>query len=238
MNIALIGYGKMGREIEKVLVSRGHTVVLKIDVDNAHDFTAEKMKAADAAIEFTTPATAYGNIMKCLEYGVPVVCGTTAWLDKYDAVVEECRKRSGTFFYASNYSIGVNIFFNINRRLAAMMERFGEYDVTIEEVHHTQKKDAPSGTAVTLAEGVLDGVSRKNKWVCGTTTEPSELEVAAIRRSIVPGTHTVTWESEVDLISITHQAKSRAGFAVGAVLAAEFIAGKKGVYSMGDLLGL
>ncbi len=236
MKIALIGYGKMGKEIEQILIARGHTIPLIIDLNNTNDLDAAHLQEVDVAIEFTTPSTAYGNVVKCLEAGVPVVCGTTAWLDKLPEVEQLCKEKNGAFFYASNYSIGVNIFFEINRRLAQLMNRFGEYDVTIEETHHTQKKDAPSGTAVTLAEGVLENLDRKQKWVCGTTTVPEELEVVAIRRSVVPGTHTVTYESDVDALSITHMAKSRRGFALGAVLAAEFLHGKTGIFSMKDLM--
>lgn len=236
MKIALIGYGKMGKEIEQILIARGHTIPLIIDLNNTNDLDAAHLQKVDVAIEFTTPSTAYGNVVKCLEAGVPVVCGTTAWLDNLPQVEQLCKEKNGAFFYASNYSIGVNIFFEINRRLAQLMNRFGEYDVTIEETHHTQKKDAPSGTAVTLAEGVLENLDRKQKWVCGTTTVPEELEVVAIRRSVVPGTHTVTYESDVDSLSITHMAKSRRGFALGAVLAAEFLYGKTGIFSMKDLM--
>ena len=236
MTIALIGYGKMGKEIEQILIARGHTIPLIIDLNNTNDLDAAHLKEIDVAIEFTTPSTAYGNVVKCLEAGIPVVCGTTAWLDKLPQVEQLCKEKTGAFFYASNYSIGVNIFFEINRRLAQLMNRFGEYDVTIEETHHTQKKDAPSGTAVTLAEGILENLDRKQKWVCGTTTVPEELEVVAIRRSVVPGTHTVTYESDVDSLSITHMAKSRRGFALGAVLAAEFLYGKTGIFSMKDLM--
>lgn len=236
MKIALIGYGKMGKEIEQILIARGHTIPLIIDLNNTNDLDAAHLQEVDVAIEFTTPSTAYGNVVKCLEAGVPVVCGTTAWLDKLPEVEQLCKEKNGAFFYASNYSIGVNIFFEINRRLAQLMNRFGEYDVTIEETHHTQKKDAPSGTAVTLAEGVLENLDRKQKWVCGTTTVPEELEIVAIRRSVVPGTHTVTYESDVDALSITHMAKSRRGFALGAVLAAEFLHGKTGIFSMKDLM--
>ena len=236
MKIALICYGKMGKEIEQILIARGHTIPLIIDLNNTNDLDAAHLQKVDVAIEFTTPSTAYGNVVKCLEAGVPVVCGTTAWLDNLPQVEQLCKEKNGAFFYASNYSIGVNIFFEINRRLAQLMNRFGEYDVTIEETHHTQKKDAPSGTAVTLAEGVLENLDRKQKWVCGTTTVPEELEVVAIRRSVVPGTHTVTYESDVDALSITHMAKSRRGFALGAVLAAEFLHGKTGIFSMKDLM--
>lgn len=236
MEIALIGYGKMGREIERIALQRGHRIPLIIDIDNSRDLCPEKLKGIDVAIEFTTPRTAYGNITACLEAGTPVVCGTTAWLERFEEVKRLCNEKNGAFFYASNYSIGVNVFFDINRRLARLMNRFGAYDVTLEETHHTQKKDAPSGTAITLAEGILENLDRKKSWVCGTTTEASELEITAVRRSVVPGIHTVTYESEADLITITHNAKSRQGFALGAVLAAEFLQGKKGVFSMDDLM--
>ena len=182
--------------------------------------------------------TAFQNIVTCLEAGVPVVCGTTGWLDRYAEVEKLCNERKGTFFYASNYSVGVNVFFAVNRRLAELMERFPEYDVTVEETHHTQKKDAPSGTAITLAEGILGNLTRKKKWICGTTTEPAELEITSVRRSVVPGIHTVTYESDADLIAITHSAKSRKGLATGAVLAAEFICGKRGIFTMKDLMGI
>ncbi len=236
MKIALIGYGKMGKEIEQILLSRGHSVPLIIDIDNRADLCAEKMQGIDVAIEFTTPGTAFDNIAACLRLGVPVVAGTTGWMNRFTEAEALCRELGGGFFYASNYSVGVNLFFELNRRLAQLMNRFGEYDVTLEEVHHTQKKDAPSGTAVTLAEGILEELDRKKTWICGTTTVPEELEIAAIRRSVVPGTHTVTYESEVDQIQITHTAKSRRGLALGAVMAAEFLTGKQGIYTMSDLM--
>ena len=236
MKVALIGYGKMGREIEKILLERGHTVVLIVDENNPGDLNPTRLKEVDVAIEFSTPRTAYDNVTRCIECGTPVVCGTTAWLDRYDEAAALCREKHGAFFYASNYSIGVNIFFKINRELARLMNRFGEYDVTIEEVHHTQKKDAPSGTAITIAEGILEELGRKAKWVDGSTTVPDELEIASIRRSVVPGIHTVTYESEADVLSFTHTAKSRRGFAVGAVLAAEFLCGKEGIFTMDDLM--
>ncbi|MCC8088559.1 MAG: 4-hydroxy-tetrahydrodipicolinate reductase [Rikenellaceae bacterium] len=236
MKVALIGYGKMGKEIEKILLSKNHSVELIIDINNPEDFNSENLKKVDVAIEFSAPDAAYSNIVKCIECGTPVVCGTTAWLDKYEDVVKLCKEKNGAFFYASNYSIGVNVFFKINRELARLMNKFNEYDVTVEEVHHTQKKDAPSGTAITIAEGILENLDRKERWICGTTTEPNELEVCAIRRSVVPGIHTVTYESETDLITIDHNAKSRRGFAVGAVAAAEFLCGKTGIYTMDDLM--
>ncbi|MBE9488539.1 MAG: 4-hydroxy-tetrahydrodipicolinate reductase [Bacteroidetes bacterium] len=236
MNIAIIGYGKMGKVIEGILLQRGHSVGVIIDVNNQDDFNKENFKNIDVAIEFTAPTTAFNNITKCLKFGVPVVCGTTAWLDKYDEVAELCKKVDGAFFYSSNYSIGVNLFFKVNKHLAKMMNGFSQYDVSVEEVHHTQKKDSPSGTAVTIAEGILEGIDRKEKWVGETTIKQNELEVLGIRRSVVPGTHTVTWESPVDSIRIEHMAKGREGFALGAIVAAEFLAGKKGVYTMDDLM--
>lgn len=240
MKIALIGYGKMGHEIEKILVSRGHTLPLIIDQDNTDQLTAENLNQCDVAIEFTTPATAFDNIVTCLKAGIPTVCGTTAWLDRLPEVTDLCQQTSGAFFYASNYSIGVNIFFAINRQLARMMNQFPEYDVTLNEVHHVQKKDAPSGTAVTLAEDILAGIDRKTSWHLGTNTDRDKLEVTAQRRAMVPGIHTIVWESDADTITIDHNAKNRSGFAMGAVLAAEYLADKRGtgkVYGMKDLLG-
>jgi 4-hydroxy-tetrahydrodipicolinate reductase len=242
MRVAIIGYGKMGREIERIATERGHEVALVIDVDNAADLSAEKMSSVDVAIEFTAPDAALGNIRKCLEIGVPVVCGTTAWTAHLPEVETLCRERGGAFFYASNYSIGVNVMFALNRELARMMNRFGEYDVTVEETHHTAKKDAPSGTAITIADGIIAALERKSRWVGGTTTAPEELEVTSVRRSIAPGTHTVTYESPVDTLTLSHEIKSRAGLAAGAISAAEFLAaevaaGRSGVYTMGDLLG-
>jgi 4-hydroxy-tetrahydrodipicolinate reductase len=232
----------MGREIERVAFERGHEVALVIDVDNAADLSAEKMTGIDVAIEFTAPDAALGNIVKCLEIGTPVVCGTTAWTAHLPEVEALCRERGGAFFYASNYSIGVNVMFALNRELARMMNRFAEYDVTVEETHHTAKKDAPSGTAITIADDIIAALDRKSRWVGGTTTAPEELEVTSVRRSVAPGTHTVTYESPVDTLTLSHEIKSRAGLAAGAVSAAEFLAGevaagRTGVYTMGDLLG-
>jgi len=236
MKAVLIGYGKMGREIEKVLSERGHSVGLIIDIDNLHDLNPETLKGIDVAIEFSTPDAAFGNITRCLEYGIPVVCGTTAWLERYDEAKALCERKDGAFFHASNFSIGVNVVFRINEMLAQMMNRFPEYDVTVEETHHTQKKDAPSGTAIVIAEGIVGNLGRKSKWVGNTTTVPDELEVQSIRRSTVPGTHTVTYESPEDQIVLAHNIKSRRTLAVGAVMAAEFLQGRKGVYSMKDLM--
>ena len=238
MKAAIIGYGKMGREIERILTERGHEAALVIDTDNAGELDAEHLAGIDVALEFTTPATAYANIRTCLENGTAVVSGTTGWTERLHEAEALCRQHGGAFFYASNYSIGVNVFFEVNRKLAELMNRFGTYDVTVEETHHTQKKDAPSGTAITLAGDILDRIDRKTHWTSGTTTEPDALEIASVRRSVVPGIHTVTYESEADVLSITHCAKNRCGFATGAVMAAEFVAGKKGIFSMKDLLGL
>ena len=237
MKVAIIGYGKMGHEIHNILCSRGHEVALIIDADNTEDLCAEKLSGVDVAIEFTTPATAYDNIVRCLECHVPVVCGTTAWTDKMPQVRELCKQFDGGFFYASNYSIGVNIMFRINRMLARMMNRFPEYDVTVEETHHTQKKDATSGTAVTLSDDIVAELERKAGWMCGVTTDPEKLEVTAVRRSVVAGIHTVTYESEADVVSLSHSAKSRMGFALGAVMAAEFMSvHPQGIYTMDNLL--
>lgn len=236
MKVALIGYGKMGHEIERILVSRGHTVVLIIDRDNSEDLNPKNMVGVDVAIEFSAPSVAFDNIVKTMRCGVPVVCGTTAWLERLNEVKSLCEELKGAFFYASNYSIGVNLMFKVNSILARLMEPFPQYDVTIDEIHHTGKVDAPSGTAVTLAEGVLDGITRKKSWVLGASIEPTELNVGALRRSVVAGTHTVVWDSAVDEITITHRAKSRVGFAEGAVVAAEFLVGKQGCFGMDDLL--
>lgn len=236
MKVVLIGYGKMGHEIEKVLISRGHAVSLIIDKDNAEDLTSAKMCGIDVAIEFSAPSVAYDNVVKTLRCGVPVVCGTTAWVERLEEVKTLCEELGGAFFYASNYSVGVNLMFKINSMLARLMEPFPQYDVTVDEVHHTAKVDAPSGTAVTLAEGILEGVSRKKEWVLGASINPADLNVGAVRRSVVPGTHNVVWDSPVDEIAISHRAKNRVGFAEGAVFAAEFIVGKMGFYTMDDLL--
>lgn len=235
MKIALIGYGKMGKTIEQIALSRGHQVVSVVDVNNPEEFHSDKFKSADVAIEFTTPATAFDNYMKCFASGVPVVSGTTGWLDRIDAIKEKCAKEGNTFFYASNFSIGVNIFFAINKQLAKIMNNFPSYDVKMTETHHIHKLDAPSGTAITLAEGILENMDRKNRWTLETTEQPTDLPIHAIREGEVPGIHEVIYESDVDYISIKHDAKSRTGFALGAVIAAEFTAGKQGFLGMADL---
>lgn len=237
MNVAIIGYGKMGHEIERLLLAAGDSVALVIDKDNAEDINPDKMKGIDVAIEFSAPDAAYDNVVRVIKCGVPVVCGTTAWLDKLPEVQALAKELGGAFFYASNYSIGVNVMFRANRYIAEMMNSFTNYDVTVDEIHHTAKLDAPSGTAVTIADDIVSSLSRKEKWVLGCSTQPEELNVAALRRSIVPGTHTVVWDSEVDELSLTHRAKGRTGFAAGAITAARFLVGKKGYFTMDDLFG-
>lgn len=238
MNIALIGYGKMGKIIEQIALDRGHSVNLKIDLHNIHECTADHLCKSDVAIEFTGPHSAYENVMKCLEAGIPVVCGSTGWLEHYDQVAEYCTKQNGTLLYASNFSVGVNIFFELNRVLAEMMAAQNSYDVRMTEVHHTQKKDAPSGTAITLAEQILTHVSRKATWVNEAPKSTSELFIESVREDPAPGTHAIVYTSEVDDIEIKHTAHNRNGFATGAVMAAEFLQGKKGIFSMKDVLAI
>jgi 4-hydroxy-tetrahydrodipicolinate reductase len=236
MKIALIGYGKMGKTIEEIAISKGHDITLIIDLDNAKDLTAENLQKADVAIEFTTPETAISNILKCFDAGIPVVSGTTGWVNKMQEVKEACIKKDASFLYSSNFSIGVNIFFELNKKLAELMSKH-DYDVTVEETHHTQKKDAPSGTAITIAEQILKELSNKKQWVNYKSDNNEELSVISHRIDPAPGTHAVKYSSAIDDIEIIHTAHSRKGFASGAVLAAEFIKGKKGIFNMNDVLG-
>jgi 4-hydroxy-tetrahydrodipicolinate reductase len=241
MKFALIGYGKMGKAIEQVIIdqNRGDEIILKISEENLHELTADNLKKADVAIEFTRPDSAINNIYLCFSGGIPVVVGTTAWLDKLDEVKKECAAKNGGLFYSPNFSIGVNIFFEINRRLAAIMDRQPQYDVAIAEIHHMDKMDAPSGTAIRTAEVIIDELDRKAKWVLAHSTDArmdQRLLITAKREPHVPGTHIVTYTSEVDEIQVIHQAKTRRGFAEGAVMAARWMAGRKGVYEMKDLL--
>ena len=226
----------MGKEIEKVALERGHEIVSKIDLNSSYSFDDDSFKSADVAIEFTMPESAYNNYLKCFENNIPVVSGTTGWLDKLDDIKQKCENEGQTFFYASNFSVGVNIFFEINRRLARIMNKMEDYDVSMEEVHHTQKLDAPSGTAITLAEDILEAIARKTKWVNEPAKSAGELSIISKREGMVPGIHTVKYDSEVDEIIIHHSAKSRKGFALGAVLAAEFTQNNKGFLGMQDLL--
>lgn len=238
MKIALIGYGKMGREIEKAALDRGHEIVLKLDLANTNEFTAGNLKKADVAIEFTTPRTAVENIKKCFEASVPVVCGTTGWMAQFEEVKKLCLASGQALFYASNYSIGVNLFFRLNEFLATLMKEYPGYAPSMEEIHHIHKKDAPSGTAITLAEQLIGSRGGLNKWALKQDAKPGDLPITALREDEVPGTHTVTYTSEADEIKITHRAFSRRGFAEGAVTAAQWLAGKKGVFGMKDLLNL
>ncbi len=232
MKIALLGYGRMGKEIEKIAISRGHKIVIRKDKDSAID-----INLADVAIDFSVPSSAYNNISNCINNNVPVISGTTGWLDKYDDIVDLCNNKKGAFIYASNFSLGVNIFFELNKQLAKMMSSLEDYSISMEEIHHTKKLDAPSGTAITLAEGIIENTA-KEKWELDKKTSEKNIPIVAKRIPDVPGTHTVWYDSEVDSIEIKHTAHSRKGFALGAVVAAEWIIGKHGVFSMKDVLNL
>lgn len=238
MKIALIGYGKMGKEIEKIARERGHEIVCTIDLNEDDKFSSSEFKSADVAIEFTSPHSALENYKKAFAANVPVVSGTTGWLENLNEVKSACENDGKTFFYASNFSLGVNIFFALNKHLAKIMNQFPDYDVHMEETHHIHKLDAPSGTAITLAEGILKNIDKKDKWALDSVKSENELEIKSFREGEVPGIHTVIYESEADSIRITHDAKSRRGFALGAVLAAEFTKGKKGFLGMEDMLKL
>jgi len=236
MKIALIGYGKMGHTIEKVANERRHTIISIIDIDNQEDFDSPQFLSADVAIEFSQPQSAFENYLKCFERNIPVVAGTTGWLDRWDEIKNLCMKKNHTFFYASNYSIGVNIFFALNKYLAKMMNNFPSYDVRVEEIHHIHKLDSPSGTAITLAGHILENIDRKKQWKEGSEETNEDLLIHSKREGEVPGVHEIIYESDADAIRIQHDAKSRKGFALGAVLAAEFVKGKKGFLSMNDML--
>jgi len=238
MNIALIGYGKMGHMIEGLALQRGHQIVLKINIDNLEDFTKQNLSKADVAIEFTGPDSAFENVKQCIDFGLPVVSGSTGWNAKLKEAKDLCLQQNGSFLHTSNFSVGVNIFFQVNKLLAKLMASQPGYEVSLKEIHHTQKRDAPSGTAVTLAEGVLENIGRKKIWVNHQAQSKDELSIISERIDPAPGTHYVKYTSEVDDIEIIHTAHNRKGFALGAVLAAEFIAGKKGVFTMDDVLNL
>ncbi|RIH64761.1 4-hydroxy-tetrahydrodipicolinate reductase [Mariniphaga sediminis] len=236
MKLALIGYGKMGKEIEKIAVSRGHKIELIIDIDNPHDLTVENLRKCEAAIEFTIPDSAVDNYFKCFAAGIPVVSGTTGWLDRREEVYQKCREMNGTFFYASNFSIGVNLFFELNRTLARLMASRPEYKPEMTEVHHVHKLDAPSGTAISLAEDLIEILPGIEGWTDSDKAGEKQILVKSEREGEVPGTHTLKYESEVDFIEITHSAKNRKGLAFGAVLAAEYSLEKKGILSMKEIL--
>jgi 4-hydroxy-tetrahydrodipicolinate reductase len=247
MKIALLGYGKMGKIIEKIATDRKHEIVLKIDFDNQHELTTENLQKADVAIEFSTPATVLSNIGHCFKAGVPVIVGTTGWYDQLGVVKQQCAEHNAAFLYATNFSVGVNIFFHINKILAKLMNNYPYYEVQVEEIHHVQKLDSPSGTAITIAEGILENLENKNEWVNiltdsnGDTDDnlkAEQLLIESHRIDSVPGTHTVIYDSEVDSIEIKHTAHNRNGFALGAVLAAEWLPGKKGFFSVSDMFNL
>lgn len=231
MKIALLGYGKMGKTIEKIALERGHTIVIKTSQEDGYDISK-----ADVAIDFSVPNAAFFNIVNCFKHGIPVISGTTGWLHNYDKAIEICKKEQGAFLYASNFSLGVNIFFELNRTLSKLMKGQPQYTVSLEEIHHTQKLDAPSGTAISLANDIIDSSDYK-KWSLGAP-KSDEIGITAKRIENVPGTHEITYESTVDSIQIKHTAHSREGFAVGAVIAAEWIHGKKGVFTMKDVLNI
>ena len=233
----MIGFGRMGKAIAAMAPAMGHEVALVIGRDNQQDFSSDKMRNCDVAIEFTHPETAPDNILRCLEAGIPVVSGTTGWLHRLPEIVASAERFKGAFFYASNFSIGVNLFFALNRYLAKMMDSYPEYGVSITEIHHVHKKDAPSGTAITLAEGIIAGLDRKSCWSNLPATNPSVLEIQSLREGEVPGTHEVIYFSETDSILVRHEAHSREGFVKGALFAAAWLPGRQGVFGMEDLLG-
>jgi 4-hydroxy-tetrahydrodipicolinate reductase len=237
MNIALIGYGRMGHEIESIAIKRGHSVKLIIDQDNTNDLNEANLKNIDVAIEFSSPDAAYSNITKCLSEKIPVVSGTTGWLEHYDKVVAICNKNNTSFIHSSNFSIGVNLLIRLNSELAKHMNKYDDYVVSIEEIHHTKKLDAPSGTAIMLANGIIDQHSRYDKWCFEKDKTVDCVPVNSIREGIVPGTHTVTWDSDIDTIRLNHEAKNRKGFATGAVIAAEYIHSRIGVFTMNNVMG-
>jgi 4-hydroxy-tetrahydrodipicolinate reductase len=235
MKIALIGYGKMGKEIEDIALQRGHTIVLIIDKDNSETVTTGELQTADVAIEFSTPHTVLENIKKCLSASIPIVVGTTGWYDQFDAIKKNCAEKNGSLFHATNFSLGVNLFFKVNTYLAELMNKYEDYEVSMEEIHHIHKLDKPSGTAITLANQVIAKIDRKNKWSIDAVSEDS-LFIKDIREGEVPGTHIIKYHSEIDDIEIMHKAHNRKGFALGALIAAEFLNGKKGIYTMSDII--
>jgi len=235
MNIALLGYGKMGKEIEAIALQRNHTIVLKVGKSNADTFSLEDLKKADVVIEFSTPHTVLSNMSKCFDAGVPVVVGTTGWYDSFERVMEECLQKNGSLFHATNFSLGVNLFFKLNSYLAELMSKYDSYDVEMEEVHHIHKLDKPSGTAITLANQIIEKTERKQHWSISDKS-PESLFIKDVREGEVPGTHMIKYSSSVDDIEIMHKAHNRKGFALGAVMAAEYIQGKKGIFTMKDLI--
>jgi 4-hydroxy-tetrahydrodipicolinate reductase len=235
MNIALLGYGKMGKEIESIALQRGHTIVLKVDTSRASGFTTDDLKDADVAIEFSTPHTVIENIKTCFDAQIPVVVGTTGWYDEFEMIQELCLQKNGALFHATNFSLGVNLFFKVNSYLAELMNKYDSYNVEMEEIHHIHKLDKPSGTAISLANQVLEKIDRKTNWSI-TDKNAETLFIKDVREGEVPGTHIMKYTSPVDDIEIMHKAHNRKGFALGAVIAAEHIKGKKGIFTMNDLI--
>jgi len=238
IRIALIGYGKMGKTIESIALERGHTITLTIDIDSQAAFTRENLQQADVAIEFTGPHSARSNILTCLNAGIPTVSGSTGWLQDWDEVAGLCKATNGSLLYASNFSVGVNIFFELNKKLAQLMSNQPAYSISMEEIHHTQKKDAPSGTAITLAEQIMEAIPAKQSWINKASADPAVLPIISKREDPAPGTHSIRYSSAIDDIEIIHTAHSRHGFALGAVLAAEYIHNKQGIFSMKDVLNI
>ena len=237
MNILIIGYGKMGKEIEAILLERDHKIIAKISTENADELEGALNKKPDVAIEFTNPDSAFENIKSCMMHSIPCVSGSTGWLDKFDIIEKECGKNETAFFYASNFSLGVNLFFHLNKQLANLMSAYKGYTPKIEETHHIHKKDEPSGTAITTAKGIINNDDRFENWSLNNS-EPDKINIIAHRLDEVPGTHSVKYDSETDSIELKHEAKSRKGFALGAVLAAEWLQKKTGVFGMEDMLNL
>jgi len=242
MKLALLGYGKMGRIIEQIAIDRGHQIVLRIDALNPEDLTSENLQNADVAIDFSTPGSVLNNIEACFQAAIPVVVGTTGWYDRLPEVEKRCTEGNNTLLYASNFSVGVNVFFHINKMLARIMNQYPQYEVQVEEIHHTQKLDSPSGTAITIAEGIVGEVDRKSEWINelvgddrDVIARPDQLLIESHRMEDVPGTHTVIYSSEVDEIELKHTAHNRTGFALGAVIAAEWLKGRKGFYTASDM---
>ena len=237
MKIAILGYGKMGKVIEKIALKRGHSILLKVNRENL-DFDLKLLKDCDVAIEFSSPESAVNNINKCFDANVPVVVGTTGWYTEFNSVQERCISENKGLLHATNFSVGVNIFYEINKKLAALMDASNQYDVEVEELHHTEKLDAPSGTAITIAEGIIANLDRKVAWKNEVNVSENELAIESIRTKDVPGTHIVKYESDIDVIEIKHEAKNRNGFAFGAIVAAEYMNNKNGVFTMKDVLSL
>lgn len=237
MNIALIGYGRMGHEIEEAARRRAHSISAIIDAANKQDLNVGTLKGTDAAIVFTVPDAAFENVAACLRLGIPVVSGTTGWDDKYEDAVKICKENNTSFIHSSNFSLGVNLLFQLNRKLAEYMNRFEDYSVSIEEIHHIRKLDSPSGTAITLADGITKHHSRYEGWTLAQESAYNKVGIISLREGEVPGTHSITWNSAIDSLTLRHEARNRQGFAVGAVMAAEYIATRKGVFTINEVLG-